>query len=1616
MRKMAAKTENGRNISQEIDDKVQTKNQNTSISSSDDKRRKQKRPTRGIYTPPSILRQKQLEHDDVKSREAIPETENWADEIECHSSTSDSKENSVERELEVDNTRTGFKNLNITEKGQSADRHRSKRPALQIYVPKGKLLEQQTKGSEEEREIEELETDGKSQEFRKVDVKQDQKHLQVTVVNEQSSPKSKSASESLTYQKKGGNPRDANNKERIEDTKQDHKQKHNQQDARGFRAGSHDKFAKGDSGQQYNKDKRSGYTTQGDNRQRNNPNTKHDSGFRKNEPQGQGNRGFNRHSGHGSHRGNQEYIHGPGGAKSGNCSDVKKSPAAVEKVKSPETREAAPEEDEDIDSNIIQTMVFERKGSSSSAVESSDIQNLKQKPPSGQQGGGKPGSKRYSLSAMRRPRAGSVSSDVSTASDLSIDEETTTRILDWDAEVEREMAKQVQDETLKLKEFLERQGDFDDWDRASNTESPFEKYYEYGSKTQDKPDSKDTMDKQYDRSDYERNKERNLNNGLRNKNSNASYSGFQSRKSTSRERLLDDDYNRNFDDRYYEEGPRSRRKDRRRGDSANGRRSRDSSVSSVHSVRSCHDDEMYGGSSTLPRRRRRRRRSSGGSSLRQSSSHDRLNEPDALNLKVTFAQNDQRQVSLQESDRRGRGRGRGQKRHEQGQQRHEQDHGGRGHFYQSHGSQREKLRSSSEQDIRGTGKYLDEQHKHGESRTLDRKYENRRRNMQEQERLYDSFDDHGRGHDRDRGQGQGRGQGRGRRGRGRGQENTRYQRGSQSELSPTKEPSSSPKGGGVIILPSNTTTSSENMSSYPHAVKRDHDFKHRGIKHDTQGKHFDHHGNVSGQRKLFDPKNPNKPIMIPNQSGNLQFQDGSPTSEKLNFQDSSPSPNARFHEGNQGPRFPQPMPPFPPGYGQFYPGYDGSYPPPMMPPFPGYYFPGYPPQFPRDNAAIPGYPEEGYNRDPYFQSMDPAEQALTRSKTQNKMMAERTFQEALPLDKQLGQLISCRMTGEGIHMMSQLRHQLQHKYERIILLDADISNRHNVEQLLWKSVFYQVIEVFRKHVADEKDEETKSQLTQILEEGTAFYNDLLQKLQQTFSFNLEDFIDENKLPPENLGRTVKLALLSAQRTMICLGDIARYKEQTNDTGKVNYGRARSWYSKAQQIAPKNGRPYNQLAILALYTRRKLDAVYYYMRSLAASNPFLTARESLMSLFDEARKKAEAAEKKRDEERMKLSKHKKHRQQHGHRVEIWVSPDGSSQEDQDDGFDPDDLTKLDAIELNKRFVLSFLNVHGKLFTKIGRENFMECCAQMLKEFQALLKDGAIGPTRLLQLMAINMFAIENTALKEESLDDAVRSELQELAVQLGLDMFGILVERCSVFLTEHLQSRDYPSHMFSRDLEELIPGVKIWTDWMTCNSTLWNPPPCLRDITLGPNIDVWKVTAEFCNVLKDLDVSHVKLYQDRREGCDPVVLPEDTMLAGFVPLLSALMESSFVHSTVEKEIAKDCLRIQKLQLFGEYLCGIEPPMLAFNVETKRYYSVAPSIEEEEIKEENYMEEPLSDEDVIIESEEEVLAEGEDGDDEHVRQLKTKKEELKKKKEEQEKLAENKQMLQSDCIGM
>lgn len=212
--------------------------------------------------------------------------------------------------------------------------------------------------------------------------------------------------------------------------------------------------------------------------------------------------------------------------------------------------------------------------------------------------------------------------------------------------------------------------------------------------------------------------------------------------------------------------------------------------------------------------------------------------------------------------------------------------------------------------------------------------------------------------------------------------------------------------------------------------------------------------------------------------------------------------------------------------------------------------------------------------------------------------------------------------------LNVFRQEVQVKYGQIVLLDPDVANKHNVEQALWKSAFYQVIEVFRRIIMEENTDEegkekAKQHLLALLEEvkmtqtifnmtvhwdfrelvqvvsefwsysvylkflensvvndsnlnycylnpwllnnewgiifmlqGSTFYEGILKNLQNTYGFQLEEFTDSNQLPPESLTRPVKLALLSAQRTMICLGDIARYREQTNHT--TNYGKARRY--------------------------------------------------------------------------------------------------------------------------------------------------------------------------------------------------------------------------------------------------------------------------------------------------------------------------------------------------------------------------------------------------------------------------------------------------------------------------
>uniref|UniRef100_A0A1E1XLZ5 Putative nonsense-mediated mrna decay protein n=1 Tax=Amblyomma sculptum TaxID=1581419 RepID=A0A1E1XLZ5_AMBSC len=691
-------------------------------------------------------------------------------------------------------------------------------------------------------------------------------------------------------------------------------------------------------------------------------------------------------------------------------------------------------------------------------------------------------------------------------------------------------------------------------------------------------------------------------------------------------------------------------------------------------------------------------------------------------------------------------------------------------------------------------------------------------------------------------------------------------------------------------------------------------------------------------------------------------------------------------------------------------------------------------------AAMPAGPFSGqllaHGLSPVYhgdQLISPSPDGYGRS-SRVKPLVEKNLHDAALLERELATYLSKGIQNIDTKAMGHCRWKLQLRYENVILADPRYCAERNIENSLWKSAFYQGIETFRRVMDECPDfqEEAKMQLLNLVDEGTIFYENLLDKFQETYGFSLNQFLEPELCGSLGTGSSpssggtgtaggrslpdsVRVVLISVQKIYICLGDLARYREQA--MGTTNYGKARSWYLKAQQIAPKNGRPYNQLAILALYARRKLDAVYYYMRSLAASNPFLTARESLLALFDDARKKYEHLERKRLEEEGTNQQPALESPWDEERLEIWIRPDGSSSHrsscrhaDQA-SRELEQLVQLSTIDLNKRYILSFLHVHGKLFTKVGMETFPETARRMLMEFRCLLQrtPAAITHTRHLQLLAINMFTVANTSLKGCNLDPDCRSLLQEQSLQVVLAHVAIMLERATQLLQQGSSSSSpsstpgssSPRVSLSDDLADLLPSLKVWTDWMSCQKRLWMPPPSPCEYNTSVKGNVWTMLADLLTVLRKLNLNDVPFYKEPAEDRELVTLPEDASLASFVPLLGAPQEAFYVQVPCDRERARNYLRVSRIQFFGDYLCGISTPYLEFNVERKRFVSLiaVSDIESDSEKEVTYdssdeeleLGDSLDDQEAPFKSSEE---------ENEIQKLWTKKEQLRRAKEQHE----------------
>ncbi|KAK1133651.1 hypothetical protein K0M31_011444 [Melipona bicolor] len=423
---------------------------------------------------------------------------------------------------------------------------------------------------------------------------------------------------------------------------------------------------------------------------------------------------------------------------------------------------------------------------------------------------------------------------------------------------------------------------------------------------------------------------------------------------------------------------------------------------------------------------------------------------------------------------------------------------------------------------------------------------------------------------------------------------------------------------------------------------------------------------IQQQRTLFDPNNPNKPIVITSPSSRAAVQRESET-----ISQGSSTPVFQSHGGISSTHH----------------SFTGTHLDDVLPPY-------------MTNDQFGNIRPSWY--DPYSDSFRLAKNPYLL------LDIERA-------DLELQWILSSGGFTTNWERVLYIRHFLQESLKTLLETDIKFCQAENVEQHFWKILFHNMIEMLRKGMPKENSEgreHYKKIMLKIIDDGTVYLEGLLTVLETKYEFKLDTFLASPTLP-KGLG-ILGLALVSAQKIYLFLGDLARYREQANETS--NYGKSRQWYLKAQQLNPKNGRPYNQLAVLAHYARRKLDAVYYYMRSLMASNPFMSARESLIALFDENRKKYESTERKRKEEREWKERARMKEKEGansiggGLRREIWIHPGGrrvrrtttaaTANEARLSHSDLEELAQLSSVEVNKRFVTSYLHVHGKLINKIG----------------------------------------------------------------------------------------------------------------------------------------------------------------------------------------------------------------------------------------------------------------------------------------------------------------------------
>ena len=115
--------------------------------------------------------------------------------------------------------------------------------------------------------------------------------------------------------------------------------------------------------------------------------------------------------------------------------------------------------------------------------------------------------------------------------------------------------------------------------------------------------------------------------------------------------------------------------------------------------------------------------------------------------------------------------------------------------------------------------------------------------------------------------------------------------------------------------------------------------------------------------------------------------------------------------------------------------------------------------------------------------------------------------------------------------------------------------------------------------------------------------------------------------------------------------------------------------------------------------------------------------------------------------------------------------------------------------------------------------------MLDQFRVLISKSplALSTDRLVQIMALNMYIIEEKKLIADSTNTTPPTSHTDPCARTWPWLFGLLLERCNL-----LVARGDPSvvlhhtNQLQEDLCNLLATAKVWCDWLLGNNVTWYP--------------------------------------------------------------------------------------------------------------------------------------------------------------------------------------------------